>query len=185
MAKKGWIWAFVGTFYDGLDRMVAACYACDIKLLERCLKNAYRSRDAEINVLRQRLVDEGIVVSSFHLPFLATDDIASFYRMVRRVAITHIIQWIKVAGQFGACMGLQHLTINPDSAQENDLKRYFAQPYRSLEEMLPAAREVGVVIELGNMTPDESDGSRLFSVPAHSSRLIRELDKLVHRVSVV
>jgi len=185
MAKKGWIWVFVGIFYDRLDRMVAACYICYIKMFERYSKNAYGSRDAEINVLRQRLVDEGIIVSSFHLLFLATDDIASFYEMVRRAAIIHMIQWTKVAGQLGACMGLQHLTINRNSAQENDLKYYFAQLYRSLEEILPAAREASVVIEPENMKTDESGGGRFFSVPACSSRLIRELDKLVHRVLVV
>ena len=127
-------------------------------------------RDTEIDALRQRLADEGITVSSFHLPFLAADDIASFYETTRRAAVEHMIQWIKVAGRRGARVGVQHPTVNRDPAQENGLDRYFAQLYRSLEEMLPAARDAGVVIGLENMTPGESGGGRFFAPPPRRRR---------------
>ena len=30
MAEKTWTWAFVGIFYDDIDRTVAACRACGL-----------------------------------------------------------------------------------------------------------------------------------------------------------
>ena len=92
MNDKTWTWAFVGIFYDDIERTVAACHACDVKALELHPQNVSGLRDTEIDALRQRLADEGIAVSSFHLPFLAADDIASFYETTRRAAVEHMTQ---------------------------------------------------------------------------------------------
>ena len=175
MTEKTWTWAFVGTFYDDINRTIEVCRACDVKALELHPANVADMRDSEIDDLRERLAGDGIAVSSFHLPFSAGDDIASFYESTRRAAVDRMIDWITIAGRLGARVGVQHPTVNRDPAEENGLDRYYEQLYRSLSEMLPAAREAGVIIGLENMTPGER-GGRFFSQAAHFSRLAQEFD---------
>jgi len=174
MTEQTWTWAFVGIFYDDIDRTVAACKACGVKALELHPDNVEGLRDAELDVLRRRLADDGIAVNSFHLPFAAADDIASFYESTRRAAVERMVHWIKVAGRLGARVGVQHPTVNRDRAEDNGLDRYFEQLYRSLDEMLPPAREAGVVVGLENMMPGESGGGRFFSEADHFNRFSRE-----------
>ena len=175
MTEKTWTWAFVGTFYDDIERTVEACRACDVKALELHPDNVAGLRDAELEALRQRLADDDIAVNSFHLPFAAADDIASFYESTRRAAVKRMTHWIGIAGRLGARVGVQHPTVNRDPAEENGLDRYFDQLYRSLDEMLPAAHAAGVVVGLENMTPGER-GGRFFSTAAHFSRFATEYD---------
>ena len=175
MTEKTWTWAFIATFYDDINRTVEVCRACEVQALELHPTNVAGLRNAEIDELRERLAGDGIAVSSFHLPFPAEDDIASFYESTRRAAVDHMIHWIGIAGRLGARVGVQHPTVNRDPAAENGLDRYYEQLYRSLTEMLPAAREAGVIIGLENMTPGER-GGRFFSQATHFSRFAREFD---------
>lgn len=175
MAEKTWTWAFVGTFYNSnLDRMIEACHACDVKAMELHPSNVEGLRDAELVELRQRLDGEGISVSSFHLPYAAPEDIASFYEFKRSATVARMSHWMRIAGKLGARVVVQHPTTDRDPAVENGLDRYFEQIYRSLDELVPVARESGVIIGLENMTPGESGGGRFFSEPEHIARLSRE-----------
>ena len=173
MVEKTWTWAFLATFYDDINRTVEVCRACDVKALELHPANVAGLRDVEIDELRDRLAGDDISVSSFHLPFPPEDDIASFYESTRRAAVDHMKHWIRIAGRLGARVCIQHPTVNRDPADENGLDRYYEQLYRSLTEMLPAAREAGVIIGLENMTPGER-GGRFFSQATHFSRCARE-----------
>ena len=175
MAEKTWTWAFIATFYDDINRTIDVCRACDVKALELHPSNIAGLREAEIVELRGLLADNGISVSSFHLPFSSEDDIASFYETTRKAAVEHMIYWIGLAGLLGARVVVQHPTVNRDPAEDNGLDRYYDQLYRSLPEMLPAAREAGVIIGLENMTPGER-GGRFFSQATHFNRFSREFD---------
>ena len=84
MAEKTWTWAFIATFYDDINRTIDVCRACDVKALELHPSNLAGLREAEIVELRGLLADNGISVSSFHLPFSSEDDIASFYETTRK-----------------------------------------------------------------------------------------------------
>ena len=50
MTEKTWTWAFVGTFYDDIERTVEACRACDVKALELHPDNVAGLRDAELEL---------------------------------------------------------------------------------------------------------------------------------------
>lgn len=173
--EKTWNWAFLATIYDDIDRMVEVCRACDVKALELHPANVAGLGDAEIDELRDRLKGDNILVSSFHLPFLAEDDIASFYESTRSAAVNRMKHWMRIASRLGARVCIQHPTVNRDPADENGLDRYYEQLYRSLTEMLPVAREEGVIIGLENMTPGER-GGRFFSQAEHVHRCAREFD---------
>lgn len=84
-------------------------------------------------------------------------------------------RWIEVAGWLGAKVVIQHPTTNRFPAEPNGLDRYFEQLYKSLDEMLPAAREAGIIIGIENMVPGET-GGRFFSEAEHVRRFAEEKD---------
>jgi sugar phosphate isomerase/epimerase len=155
--------------------MIEACRASGVRALEYHPQNVNGLRDDEITALRKKHETRGISINSFHLPFAADDDIASFYETQRQRAVGRMNRSIRVAGLLGARVVIQHPTTNRYNAEENGLDRYFEQLHRSLQEMLPAARRAGVVIGLENMTPGEYGAGRFFSEPGHFTRLSREL----------
>lgn len=176
MAKRTWTWAFTASFYNhDPDRMMEVCRASGVRALEYHPQNLAGLRDDEIAALRKRHEAQGIAINSFHLPFATDDDIASFYETQRRKAVALMNRYIRVAGLLGARVAVQHPTTNRYNAAENGLDRYFEQLHKSLREMLPAARQAGVVIGLENMTPGEHGGGRFFALADHFSRLSREL----------
>ena len=177
MTEKTWTWALIATFHDSdIERMTAVCKACGVQAMELHPSNVEGLRDAELTELRERLASDGIAVSSFHLPFAFEDDIASFYEFQRRATVEKMAVWMRRAGLLGARVVVQHPTTNRDPAEQNGLDRYFEQISRSLDELIPVAREAGVIIGLENMTPGESGGGRFFSEADHVARLAREVD---------
>ena len=176
MPGKTWTWAFTASFYGhDPDRMIAVCKACGVRALEYHPKNVDGLRDDELAALRKRHDAEGIAINSFHLPFATDDDIASFYETQRRSAVGRMNHWTRIAGLLGARVVIQHPTTNRYNVAENGPDRYFEQLHKSIREMLPAARQAGVVIGLENMTPGEQGGGRFFSVADHFSRFSSEL----------
>ena len=176
MPAKTWTWAFTASFYDhDPDRMMEACRASGVRALEYHPQNVDGLRDGEIVALRKKHETQGVSINSFHLPFATDDDIASFYETQRQRAVGRMNRYIRVAGLLGARAVIQHPTTNRYNTDENGPDRYFEQLHRSLQEMLPVARQAGVVIGLENMTPGEYGGGRFFSVAGHFARLSREL----------
>ncbi len=176
MAKKTWTWAFTASFYNhDPDCMIEVCRACNVPALEYHPQNVDGLRDDELVALRQKHEAQGISINSFHLPFATDDDIASFYETQRRRAVGRMNRYIRVAGLLGARVVIQHPTTNRYNADENGLDRYFGQLHKSLQEMLPVARQAGVVVGLENMTPGEHGGGRFFALPGHFARLSQEL----------
>lgn len=176
MASKSWTWAFTASFYNyNHDRMLEVCKACGVHALEFHPQGVDGLRDDELVALKGKHEADGVSINSFHLPFAADDDIASFYETQRRNAVKRMNRWVRVAGLLGARVVIQHPTTNRYTASENGLDRYFEQLHRSIQEMLPVAREAGVVIGLENMTPGEYGGGRFFAVAEHFARFSREL----------
>ena len=171
--KKSWTWAFVGSAakFD-VARIIEVCRATGVRALEYAPGGADGMRENELKELRERYAAEGIAINSFHLPFNADDDIASFYETQRRGAVGRMARWIEVAGHLGARVVIQHPSTNRYPAEENGLDRYEEQLLKSIEELLPAARAAGVVIGLENMTPGDR-GGRFFSEPEHIRRFAR------------
>lgn len=174
MAKQ-WTWAFLASVMQfDVERIIEVCDACGVKALEYNHRGVEGMREHEIEALRERYADAGIAVSSFHLPFHAADDIASFYESERRSAVARMNHWMRIAGLLGSRVVIQHPTTNRHPAAENGLDRYFEQLYKSLEAMLPVAKEADVVIGIENMTPGERRG-RFCSEATHFRRLAREV----------
>ncbi len=115
---------------------------------------------------------EGLAISSFHLPFAADDDIASFYETTRKRAVDNAVRWMETASALGASVGIQHPTTNKFNVDVEGADAYVRQIGRSLETMLPAAEALGITIALENMLPAE--GGRFMSRPEHIERLIRD-----------
>lgn len=149
------------------------CEACGVNALEFNHHGAEGRRPAELEALRKEYEDAGIVINSFHLPFAADDDIASFYESQRRGAVHRMNRWIEVAGLLGSKVVIQHPTTNRYRAEDNGIDRYFEQLYKSLEEMVPVARDAGVIIGLENMTPG-TDRGRFMSEAEHFRRVAKE-----------
>jgi len=165
--QKTWTWAFIASpaKYD-VDRIIEVCNATGVKALEYGPGGVEGMRESELKELRDRYAAAGIAINSFHLPFNADDDIASFYETQRRGAVRRMSRWMEVAGHLGCRVVIQHPSTNRYPAAENGLERYLDQLQKSIEELLPTARSAGVIIGLENMTPGES-GGRFFAEAEH------------------
>jgi len=115
----------------------------------------------------------GLRIPSFHLPFEAKHDVASFYRTLRRKAVDELRRWIERAAAIGAEVVILHPSTSRCDAELEGVDAFLGALSQSLETLLPAAEEHGVLIALENMLPGE--GARFGSRPDHFRSILREL----------
>ncbi len=130
--------------------------------------------DAEVEAFRRTFEDAGLRVPTFHLPFSAADDIASFYNTQREAAVATMERWMRRAVLAGARIGIQHPTTTVYDVDREGLGRYIDHIGRSLETLLPIAEKLDFTIAIENMLP--RTGGRFCSLPEHISRIIEKFD---------
>lgn len=164
---KTWAWALLGSVLNFNQQWaISVCNHCGVNALEYNERGVKGLSEERLVERRDKYASAGISINSFHLPFSQNDDIASFYESKRLVAVDNMIRTIKIAGLLGAKVVIQHPTTNSDPAEANGLQTYFDQLEKSLQKLLPVARDAGVVIGLENMTPGQH-GGRFCSQPDH------------------
>lgn len=131
--------------------------------------------ESRCDELGRQLLREGVRMHTFHLPFSASDDIASFYETRRKQAVHNMQRWMEKAAALGARVCIQHPTTCRYGTEEEDIDLFWRQMSRSLFELLPVAERLGLVIAVENMLPGQ--GSRFCSSADHMRRFLEELDR--------
>ncbi|MDP6776178.1 MAG: sugar phosphate isomerase/epimerase family protein [Candidatus Latescibacteria bacterium] len=172
--QQTWTWSITGYSFSGLphEEIHRICKLAGAAGIEGAPGMFGNNAKPELEHIAEAYRAEGLAISSFHLPFAADDDIASFYETTRRRAAENAVRWMEIAAALGASVGIQHPTTNKLNVDVEGADPYVRQIGRSLETMLPAAESLGVTVALENMLPAE--GGRFMSRPEHIERIIRE-----------
>lgn len=159
------------------DEMIQTCNAAGITALEGQVKAFAHLEDkpAAWDALAQRFNAAGVQVSTFHLPFSPTIDLASFYETARREAVEETRRWIEISVRLGCQLGVTHPTTSRYNAETEGLDRYLDQLSRTVEELLPTLQSHGYRIAIENMLPGP-DGGRFGSQPVHFERMGQRFD---------
>jgi len=129
--------------------------------------------ESDLEIIASDYRADGLSFDTFHLPFSASGDIASFYETTRRKAVDEAVKWIERAGILGVRAAIQHPTTCRHDAEVDGIDMFFVQLGKSLDTMLLSAVANGVTIALENMLPGDA-GGRLASRPEHFERFARE-----------
>ena len=112
----------------------------------------------------------GIGLHTFHLPFGAEDDIASFYETVRRAAVDNVVAWMERSARLGARVGILHPCGSGYPADVEGVDRYLAAFEKSITVLLDRAAALDYTLAVENLPP--RDGSARFgSRPEHLARI--------------
>jgi sugar phosphate isomerase/epimerase len=149
------------------------CVAAGIRGIECAPPLVEGLSDAEIRSAAAEFRAVGLEIASFHLPFEPRQDVASFYRTLRRKAVEELKPWIARAAAAGAGVAILHPTTSRCDVDAEGVDRYLEALGESLEELLPFAAERRVLLALENMLPRE--GMRFCSRPEHLERIHREI----------
>ena len=172
--RKAWTWTTTGYTLAGKshDEIVETCRFAGLAGIEGSPPLFEGKTETELQVLGASYRDAGLCIETFHLPFSADDDIASFYETTRRRAVDNMRFWMGKASLLGATVGIQHPTTNRTDAGVEGLETYFRQIGKSLDTLLREAEALDFTIALENMLP--SGGGRFTSRPEHFERIIRD-----------
>ena len=158
-------YGFVG---HSFPQIAEACVAAGIAGIEGAPPLVEGLSEGEIRDGAAELRNAGIEIPSFHLPFDAPLDIASFYRTVRSKAVEELKPWITRAGWCGAKAAILHPTTTSYDVSVEGLDPYTQHLSESLEALLPVAAERGVILAVENMLPVAGGlGWRFTSRPEH------------------
>ena len=173
--QKTWVWSTTGFTLVGKshEEIQQLCRGAGLAGIEASVELFPTTSEAELEAIGASYREAGLKFDSFHLPFEADDDIASFYESTRRQAVDKARYWMERAALLGARVGIQHPTTNRLNADVEGLDNYFRQLDKSLQVLLPAAEQLGFVIALENLPPGEA-GGRLSARPEHFARFTAE-----------
>jgi len=174
--QRDWTLTTTGYAFTGkpAEEIRDVCLAANLSGIEGTPPLFQDLSDAEVESFRRTFEDAGLRVPTFHLPFLAADDIASFYNTQREAAVVTMEHWMRRAALVGARIGIQHPTTTAYDVAREGLDRYIEQIGRSLETLLPIAEELKFTIAIENMLPHK--GGRFCSLPEHISKIIEQFD---------
>lgn len=172
-----WSWSTTGYGLLGKphEQIRALCRHAGLGGIEGAAEMFPNETPADLERIASAYAADGLGFDTFHLPFSAADDIASFYETTRRKAADKAVRWIEAAGALGARAGIQHPTTWRQNVDTDGYETFVSQLGKSLETMLERAQSCGVTIALENMLPGD-DGGRLGSRPEHFERFAREFD---------
>ena len=172
--QKKWSWSTTGygLVSKSHDEIIELCKTAGFSAIEGAVPLFDGLGDSELQILGDRYHNAGIEIETFHLPFTAQDDLASFYETSRRKAVDTAAIWIERSARVGAKIGIQHPTTNRFDAELEGMDLYIRQLGKSIEELLPVADRLGYTIALENLPPSEN-GYRFSSLPEHFEAMIR------------
>lgn len=173
---KTWTWSTTsGSLRAKTPEQIRdTCLAAGLGGIEATASATQNMTDAELESFRRTFEDAGLKVVTFHLPFTAVDDIASFYNTSRESTVRSQIAWFDRAVLIGATIGIQHPTTTRFDVAVEGLERYLGHISKSLDTLLPAAESRGFTIAIENML--KADGGRFGSEPEHFARIAAKYD---------
>ena len=173
--EKTWSWSVTGyNFVGGTHEEIRElCGGAGFAGIEGAPELFAEQTGTELQQIAAEYGEAGLAIDTFHLPFGADDDIASFYEVRRAAAADKAKHWVERASALGVKVAVQHPSTSRFNVDVDGLDQYLRQLGRSLEFLLPAAQTVDVIIALENMLPGD-DGGRICSRPEHFERIIRE-----------
>lgn len=171
---KTWSWSTTGYSFVGKshDAICEICRTAGLAGIEGVPELFEDKTGAELEAIGEQYRAMGLTIETFHLPFTAQDDLASFYETVRKQAVETARKWMERSARLGATVGIQHPSVNRYSVDVEGFDNYVKQLGKSLEVLLPVAEGLGYTIALENMLP--GDGGRLGSRPEHFERFAQE-----------
>ncbi len=171
-------WSYTTTGYTFVgkspEEIRDICLAAGLSGIEGAPPLLEHKSDAEVEAYRRTFEDAGLRITTFHLPFGAADDIASFYYTQREAAVETMLYWMGRAALVGATVGIQHPTTTGYDVAKEGLERYLGHIGKSLDVLMPAAESLGFTIAIENMLP--RDGGRFCSEPEHFTQIIERFD---------
>jgi len=172
--QKPWSWATTGYTFVGRshEEIRATCAQAGLSGLEAVAELVGDGADAELEALAAEYRAAGLSFDTFHLPFSAGDDIASFYETIRLQAVDKMKHWIGRAAALGVRAAIQHPSTTRQGVDVEGLDRYLRQIGRSLEQLLPVCQALGITLAIENMLP--AGGGRFCSRPEHFRQLASE-----------
>lgn len=163
--KIFWKWAacFDPDIYGVPDEIIEICNFAKISAIETNWRYTEGKTENEIIKLGDDFKKAGITLYSFHLPFTHDDDIASFYETSRIKAIQRLTNAIEQAGLLGCKAVVLHPTTNHFDTKIEGFDRYLSQMRKSLEDLVPVAEKLNIIISLENMLPRQGErfGSKI------------------------
>ncbi|MCK4515838.1 MAG: sugar phosphate isomerase/epimerase [Spirochaetaceae bacterium] len=174
--QREWTLTVTGYSFTGkpVEEIRDICLAAKLSGIEGTPPLFQDMSDVEVESFRRIFEDAGLRIPTFHLPFSAADDIASFYNTQREAAVATMEQWMRRAALVGARIGIQHPTTTAYDVAREGLERYLDHIGRSFETLLSIAEELNFTIAIENMLPH--NGGRFCSVPEHISGIIEQFD---------
>lgn len=173
--QKTWVWSTVGSILTrkSHQEIHQTCHQAGLAGIEASMELFPTESEAELEAIGAGYRQAGLQIDSFHLPFAAKDDIASFYETVRQQAVDKARYWMERAVLLGARVGIQHPTTNRLNVDVEGLDNYLRQLAKSLKVLLPAAEQLDFTIALENLPPGKA-GGRLSARPEHFARFAAE-----------
>ena len=173
--EKSWSWSTTGSqlIRKSHDEIIALCQAAGLAGIEGTVTLFDGLSPSELEAAGAGYRDAGVQIQTFHLPYSADLDLASFYEVRRRRAVNAARVWMERSALVGATVGIQHPTSSPYDAEEDGLDLYMRQLGKSLEELLPAAEQLNYTIALENLGPGAYN-RRFSSRPQHFARIAAE-----------
>ena len=127
--------------------------------------------EREVSAIRELFQSAGLQFYTYHLPFTADDNIASFYETYRRKAVDRLKESMVRAAAAGARVVIQHPGVCVLDTEVEGIDNYLRALGRSLEALIPHAESLGLVIALENMQP--RGGKRFGSQPEHFTLMLK------------
>ena len=121
--------------------------------------------DSEIGELSGLMRRNGVPFTSFHLPFSAEIDVASFYETDRRSAVGAVEAAMRRASVLGVDTVILHPTTSHRDVHMERADRYLDQISKSVESLAESAERLELRIAIENMMDPKRDV--YFSKPEH------------------
>jgi len=110
----------------------------------------------------------GLKIDSFHLPYGVADDVAALYETGRRAAVETMKTTLHAAARLGARVAILHPSTARLDLRVESFDTCLRALGRSLEELLPLAETLNIVIALENLP--SADMERFGTLPEHFCR---------------
>ncbi|MEW6751848.1 MAG: sugar phosphate isomerase/epimerase family protein [Candidatus Latescibacterota bacterium] len=173
MAQR-WSWSTTGYNFTGrpLDEVIETCAKAGLVGIEGAQEVFPTQTLPELRQIASRFAAAGLRIDTYHLPFPAELDIASFYETTRRHAAAEMLVHLERAAALGARAAIQHPTTTRHDVETEGLERYLEAMGRSLDTLLPRCAELGITLAVENMLPGAlgapgQTGHRFGSRPEH------------------
>ncbi len=122
--------------------------------------------------------ERGLEIQTVHFPFdTSYEGISSVYETLRSKACKIVLESMECAAALGAKIGIQHPSSCRYNIEKEGLSKYLKAIGKSFEKLLPAAKELDIILAIENMPARPQPIGQVFcSEPEHFTLLIQEFE---------